>query len=41
MIIESNRGVYKYFHELENHEYIAPPEKIRFYEIFNQVGFYA
>jgi hypothetical protein len=40
-IIESNKGVYKYFHKLRNHEYIKPPEKINFYDIFDQVGFYA
>jgi len=40
-IIESNDGVYDYFHGSKNYEYVKPPENVNFNNIFNQVGFYA
>jgi hypothetical protein len=38
---EEHMGTYKYLNDQPSHEYIIAPKEIKFYEIFNQVGFYA
>ncbi|GHT88680.1 hypothetical protein FACS1894137_17130 [Spirochaetia bacterium] len=39
-ILEENRGVYKYLHELRAPLYMSLPNEIKYSDIFNQVGFY-
>jgi hypothetical protein len=41
MINEENIGIYNELHGMKEHQYTTPPKEIKFYDIFNQVGFYA